>query len=147
VTLEGTREDELGKIYDYLGLNTVADQRLKLKGNIMKKVIYLCQQWGEGNEADWIDRIANRTCVSTRKIREDYVNPLVTDEVLERSGNGFIRFVGLPSGIGQEITEKQLREEWEEDNNKRKELNKPEIPYDKWVKSRPKRFKPLRGGP
>jgi hypothetical protein len=145
MTKEGTEEDELDKIFDYLGLNTISDQRLKLKANIMKKVIYLCQQWRDGNEGDWIDRIANRTCVSTRKIREDYIDPLVTDEVLERAGNGLIRFAGLPSCVGQEITEKHLKEEWEEENAKRKELNKPDIAYEEWLKDRPKRFKPLRG--
>jgi hypothetical protein len=31
MTKEGTEEDELDKIYDYLGLNTISDQRLKLK--------------------------------------------------------------------------------------------------------------------
>ncbi len=131
--------------YDYLGLNMIADQRLKLKANIMKKAIYLCQQWREGNDGDWIDRIANRTCVSTRKIREDYINPLVTEDVLERAGNGTSRFVGLPSGVGQEISERQMKEEWEEENAKRRELNKPEISYKEWVETRSKRFRPLNG--
>jgi hypothetical protein len=52
----------------------------------------------------------------------------------------------LPSGVGQEITEKQLKEEWEEENAKFKELNKPMVSYEEWIKTRPKRFKPLRGG-
>jgi hypothetical protein len=82
-----------------------------------------------------------------RKIREDYINPLVTDEVLQRAGNGIIRFNGLPSGVGQEINEKQMKEEWEEENIKRKELGKPEVPFEEWIKIRPERFKPLRGGP
>jgi hypothetical protein len=39
-----------------------------------------------------------------------------------------------------------MKEEWEEENTKRKELGKPAIPYEKWLNTRPKRFKPLRGG-
>jgi hypothetical protein len=107
--------------------------------------MHICQMWTEGNEGDWINRIANRTCFSTRKIREDYINPLVTEDILERAGNGTIRFVGLPNGVDQEISEKQLKEEWEEDNAKRRELGKPEIAYEEWVKTMPKRLKPLRG--
>ena len=89
-------DDILDKIYAYLELDTIWDQRLKLKANLMKKVLFYTCQWGEGLENNWIDRLANRTCVSTRKIREDYILPLVTEGLLERTENGKIRFVGLP---------------------------------------------------
>jgi hypothetical protein len=39
-----------------------------------------------------------------------------------------------------------MKAEWEEENIKRKELGKPEILYQEWIKNRPKRFRPLSGG-
>jgi hypothetical protein len=93
------QNDDLAKIYDYFGLNSALDGRLIVKANIMKKTIFFCMQWTEGYEKEWIDRIATRTCVSTRKIREDYVQPLVTEGILQRFAHGQIRFVGLPNGV------------------------------------------------
>ena len=86
----------LFKISKYLGLDSITDGRLRVKARIMEKVIFLTYQLNEGKENEWIDKIATRTCVSTRKIREDYVQPLVTDRILQRIGNGYIKFVGLP---------------------------------------------------
>jgi hypothetical protein len=39
-----------------------------------------------------------------------------------------------------------MKEEWEEEMMKRKEINKSETPYENWIKYRPKRFRPLAGG-
>jgi len=89
-------KETLLKISKYLGLDSVTDGRLRVKARIMEKVIFLTYQLNEGKESEWIDKIATRTCVSTRKIREDYIQPLVSDKILQRTGNGHIKFVGLP---------------------------------------------------
>jgi hypothetical protein len=138
-------DDVLEEIYAYLELDTITDQRLKLKANLMKKVVFYTMQWKEGTENTWIDKIATRTSVSTRKIREDYINPLVTEGILERTGDGHIRFVGLPVGAEKplELTEQELQEELDEENDNRLKLGKPRVSLEEWKKMRTRRFKPL----
>ena len=98
---ESTKESEkngidLNKIYVFLDLNDAKDGRLNIKADIMKKVIRLSSEWKIGDKNQWINRLANRTCVSTRKIREDYVQPLISEGILLETAQGFIQFVGLP---------------------------------------------------
>jgi len=88
--------DELNQIYEYLGLNEKKDGRLQIKADIMKKVIQLTSKWKNGNINKWIDLLATRTCVSTRKIREDYVFPLISEGILAELPQDVICFVGLP---------------------------------------------------
>jgi predicted transcriptional regulator len=90
------RETDLGKIYAHLGFDKITDKRLQVKADIMKKVLSYCSEWKSGNEKQWTDKLANRTCVLTRKIREDYIDPLVSEGILEKTSEGNIRFLGLP---------------------------------------------------
>lgn len=90
-------EDQLSKIHRFLGLET-ADKRLKLKAEIMKTTLFLASQWKEGIKNEWISKIANRTCVSTRKIRENYIEPLIDEGILKETRGGYIQFLGLPNG-------------------------------------------------
>lgn len=85
----------LREIYDRLDLNDAKDGRLIIKADIMKKAIYLMSKWKIGKKREWVDKLSVLTCVSTRKIREDYVQPLITMEILVES-NETIKFVGLP---------------------------------------------------
>ena len=86
---------ELKEIYDRLDLNEAKDGRLIIKADIMKKAIYLMSKWKIGKKREWVDKLSIFTCVSTRKIREDYVQPLITMEILVES-NDTLKFVGLP---------------------------------------------------
>ena len=88
---------QLNEIYDFLDLNEAKDGRLVIKAEIMKKVIRLTSKWKSGDKNQWINWLATRTCVSTRKIREDYVQPLISERILAETGQGVIQFVGLPS--------------------------------------------------
>ena len=94
---ETTDSTDLNEIYDYLDLNEAKDGRLNIKAEIMKKVIRLTAKWKSGNKNEWINKLANRTCVSTRKIREDYIQPLISERILLETQQGIIQFVGLPS--------------------------------------------------
>jgi predicted transcriptional regulator len=94
-TRPGERRN-LRKIYAFLGFDKITNKRLKAKADIMKKVLTYCSEWKSGNEKQWIDRLANRTCVSPRKIREDYIDPLVSEGILEKTSEGNICFTGLP---------------------------------------------------
>jgi len=84
----------LRKIYDSLDLNDAKDGRLIIKADIMKKVILLTSKWKTGKKREWVDKLSILTCVSTRKIREDYIQPLITIEILAEFGDA-IKFVGL----------------------------------------------------
>jgi hypothetical protein len=90
-----TGAKDLMLIYDYLDLNEAKDGRLIIKADIMKKIIYLARLWKTGKKREWVDKLSILTCVSTRKIREDYVQPLITIGVLAEFSD-IIKFVGLP---------------------------------------------------
>jgi len=88
-------ESTLRAIYDFLDLNEAKDGRLIIKADIMKKVIFLTSKWEMGKKREWVDKLSILTCVSTRKIREDYIQPLITIGILAEFGDA-IKFVGLP---------------------------------------------------
>lgn len=88
-------ETGLKTIYDFLDLNDPKDGRLVIKADIMKKVIHLTAKWQKGKKREWVDKLSILTCVSTRKIREDYIQPLITMGILADFGNE-LTFVGLP---------------------------------------------------
>jgi len=88
------RDEILQDICEYLQLENV-DYRLQLKADIMRRVIFLTYQWKEGLRNVWISKLANRTCISTRKIRENYIQPLIHEGILQENSNR-IRFAGLP---------------------------------------------------
>jgi len=93
------KQKDLDSIFNYLNLNEIKDGRLNIKANIMKKVIRYASIWKTGNKNQWIDWLATRTCVSTRKMREDYVQPLISDGILVETAQGTIEFVGLPNAL------------------------------------------------
>jgi len=75
------------------------DQKDYYYPDVMKNVIKLCAEWKEGRKEEWISKLANRTCVSTRKIREDYFKPLINEGILKNGLDDTIRFVGSPDGV------------------------------------------------
>lgn len=87
-------ESGLKEIFDFLDLNEAKDGRLIIKADIMRKVIHLTAKWKTGKKREWVDKLSILTCVSTRKIREDYIQPLITIEILAEF-DGAIKFVGL----------------------------------------------------
>ena len=88
-------EDNLKLIYDFLDLNEAKDGRLIVKADIMKKVIFLASRWNCGKKREWVDKLSILTCVSTRKIREDCIQPLITIGIFAEFSDA-IKFVGLP---------------------------------------------------
>jgi predicted nucleic acid-binding Zn ribbon protein len=88
-------ESNLKAICDFLDLNEAKDGRLIVKADLMKKIIYLLSKWKTGNKRELIDKLSIYTCISTRKIREDYLQPLITMGILVEY-NYTLRFQGLP---------------------------------------------------
>jgi len=137
-----SEEEALSKIHRFLGLDT-ADKRLKLKAQIMKTTLFYASQWKEGIKNEWISRIANRTCVSTRKIRENYIEPLIDEGILRETRGGHIQFVGLPDGaeMPTELTNEQLQDELNEENANRIALGKKPYTMKQWKELRKPRVK------
>lgn len=142
-------EDELSRIHRFLGLDN-ADKRLRLKADITKTTLFLTSKWKKGIKSEWISKIANRTCVSTRKIRENYIEPLIDEDILRETRDGYIEFVGLPENAEvpseDSLTEQEIVEELEEENEMRNQLGKKPLSLEEWKKTRPKRLKPLGRG-
>ena len=95
IRVTNENENWLKEIYDFLHLNEAKDGRLVIKADIMKKAIFLMSKWKTGNKREWVDKLSILTCVSTRKMREDYVQPLITMGILVELSYS-IRFQGLP---------------------------------------------------
>lgn len=135
-------EEELSKIYRFLYLDK-ADGRVKLKADTMKRVIELTSKWQKGTKQEWIDKLANRTSISTRKIRENYVEPLITDGILREHGNGNMEFAGLPDGaeMPTELTDSELQDELDEENQNRIALGKKPYTLKQWLEIRKPRMK------
>lgn len=138
-------EEELAKIFSFLELDK-SDGIVRKKAEIMKRVIQLTAKWKTGSKQAWIDKLANRTCLSTRKIRENYVEPLITEGILKQLGTGNVEFYGLLDGaeMPQELSEEQLREEYAEYIEKKKEAEmfleyqkqKPKTSFEKWLEEK-----------
>ena len=110
----------------------------------MRHVLEYVSEWKQGNKKIWIDKLANRLNLSTRKVLEDYVDPLISEGILEEANRGFLLFIGLPSDVhAVELSPSQLRQELEEENEHRREQGQAEVSMEEWVKIRPKRFVPL----
>lgn len=147
-----TTENELDKIFHFLELDHI-DGRLKLKADTMKRIIELAQIWQKGSKQAWIDKLANRTCLSTRRIRENYIEPLITEGIFQETGS-MLSFKGLPNGaeVQTEQLEEQLHEDYLEYVEKKKEAElyleykeqKPKMPFEKWLEQKAEQegFKP-----
>lgn len=137
-----SEEEQLLRIYRFLGLDTV-DRRLKLKAEIMKKTLQLTFGWKKGVKHKWISKIANRTGVSTRKIRENYIEPLIDEGILREIGDGYIEFAGLPPNaeMPSELMAEQLVEELNEENANRTALGKKPFTMKQWKELRKPRTK------
>ena len=137
------RNKNLEDIYTYLGIFNTTDKRLLLKANLMRRVLEYVSEWKQDNKKIWIDKLATRLNLSTRKVMEDYVNPLISDSILEED-RALIVFAGLPNDVlAIDLNTAQLQQELEEENEHRREQRQPEVSMEEWVKIRPKRFVPV----
>jgi hypothetical protein len=91
------------------------------------------------------DYIAFEFNMSPFTIRYGYLPMLVTVGILEPIGNGCVRI----SEKGNEminrgdLTDKELKEELEEENAQRSKLGKPKVSLEEWKAMRTKRTKPI----
>jgi hypothetical protein len=90
-------DNVLERITEYLGLGFSADRRLKLKADLMKRIIFLCHKWETGNYNVWLDKLSAFTNLSVRRTQENYLDPLITLGIIRfvNRDAGTIRFYGL----------------------------------------------------
>jgi hypothetical protein len=87
----------LEEIYNYLGLhenNVQGKQKIKIQN--LRRVIALCYDLEQGHYNEWIDRLSIPLGLSTRKVREDYIDPLISIRIVYRDGFNMVRFLGVP---------------------------------------------------
>jgi hypothetical protein len=76
---------------------------------------------------------------------DSYLECCLSWEIMELD-DGILSFRGIPNDAEMpcELTEEQLREELEEENDQRNKLGKPKIGLKEWKEKRSKRLKPLK---
>jgi|GEM_PF-7035934 hypothetical protein len=93
--IENNGTDSLNEIFDYLDIRGTKDGRLTIKAYLMRKVITLTSEWKNGDKNKWISKLSIRCCVSTDKMRRDYVEALIDEGILTEIGKDRLEFVGL----------------------------------------------------
>jgi hypothetical protein len=76
---------------------------------------------------------------------DGYLESCLSWEIMELD-DGILSFRGIPNDAEMpcELTEEQLREELEEENDQRNKLGKPRVSLKEWKEKRSKRLKPIK---
>jgi hypothetical protein len=76
---------------------------------------------------------------------DDYLESCLSWGIMELDDGNLI-FKGIPNGAEMpcELTEEQLREELDEENEQRNKLGKPRVSLEEWKEKRSKRWKPIK---
>ena len=91
------------------------------------------------------DYLAFEFNMSPFTIRYGYLPMLVTVGILEQCGNGYVRVSekGNEMISRGDLTDAELKEELEEENEQRAKLGKPKVTLEEWKQMRTKRTKPI----
>jgi hypothetical protein len=91
------------------------------------------------------DFIAYEFHMSPYTIRYTYLPMFITVGILEEVGNGYVRVSekGNEAISRGELTDVELREELEEENEQRSKLGKSIVTLEEWKQMRTKRIKPI----
>jgi hypothetical protein len=96
-----------------------------------------------------IDRLADFLAyeyhLSPYTVRYTYLPMFLTVGILERCEDGDVRVTkkGIENIQRGELTDEQLGEELDEENEQRSKLGKPKVSLEEWKNLRSKRFKPI----
>jgi len=71
----------------------------KNKQRLMERTISYVAKWHEGTYDAWIKRLSIRLNISTRTVRENYLDPLISEGIIKRIGSE-LAFVGLQNEKG-----------------------------------------------
>jgi len=56
----------------------------------MERTLTYMKEWNTGTYNKWINRLSLRLNVTTRTVRENYVDPLISEGVIKRSGSQLV---------------------------------------------------------
>jgi len=117
-----TAPEEIEAILVYLGRLDL-DSQGQVKDRHLGQVLVYCQMWRNGRLQELIDKLTIRCGISSRYMKENYVQPLITEGILRivRMRNDVCwSWVGVPnsSSFTEFVKEKQ------KEKNKDKEVKK-----------------------
>lgn len=101
---------EIKKILNYIGVDDDnPNMGTKAKRNLLTKILEFCINSGSGNYNSWVGLISIRFNMSVRTVKENYIEPLITANILNRDNN-VIRYLGIPVKENSEELEKAISE-------------------------------------
>lgn len=67
----------------------------KNKQRLMERALTYMKHWRIGTYTEWRDRLSLRLNVTVRTVRENYLDPLITEGIIKRTGS-YVTFQGMP---------------------------------------------------
>jgi len=115
-----TAPEEIEAILVYLGRKDL-DSQGQVKDRHLGQVLVYCQMWKQGSLQKLIDRLTIRCGISARYIKENYVQPLISEEILRvtrMKHDVCWTWVGLPKNTSfmEFIKEEKLKKEVKKPN-------------------------------
>ena len=93
---EQGQSDLVAKSIEYLDLDRVGPNRgTNNKLELMKRTLYYISSWGTGSVKLWIYKLSNRLGLAPRTVKDNYLNPLIEEGIIEKNGSQ-LHFVGPP---------------------------------------------------
>lgn len=87
---------DVRKVIDYLGLNSGGLNIDAMNKQIqMKRTLAYMKKWHKGTYNEWINRLSLRMNMTVRTVRENYVDPLISEGIVQKTGSQVV-FVGIP---------------------------------------------------
>ena len=112
-----TAPEEIIEVLTYLGRNEL-DAQGQVKDRHLGQVLIYAQMWKKGSIQELINRLTIRLGISSRYIKENYVQPLITEHIIDviRMGHDLTwNWVGVPnsSSFTEYVEKKQKEKEGE----------------------------------
>jgi len=76
-----TAPEEIKEVLKYLGRDEL-DSKGDVKDRHLGQVLVYCQMWKNGSLQELVDRLTIRVGISSRYIKANYVQPLITEKIL-----------------------------------------------------------------
>lgn len=115
--------------------------------NIQMAILGVLEKYCPNSYSRMANLIAFDFNLTPDTVRYNYLSMFIDAGILEYNSDQML----VLSPIGQRfqttedgLTEEQLKEELEEENNQRNKLGKPKIALEEWKEKRSKRLKPIK---
>lgn len=97
-----TNQNEVNKIIKYLDLN-IENPNIgtKNKQRLMERTLSYLKKWQTGSYEEWINRLSLRLNLTVRTVRENYVDPLISEGIVKKVSSQVV-FVGIPEEVPED---------------------------------------------